>query len=524
MQCPLCKGPLVHPALDDLLEPLHALQQVTLNQGHRVLAEEQNMTDHYLLHDPHSPYYEAPERYILDKLVFFQCYRCRLPYYGGRQECARHWEGGEHRAEEYLCGDCFGQGGEGLGEGLEGVPALPCQEASHREYWVYKCRYCCSIATWFCFGTTHFCSDCHERADELEDMPPALLPPCPGPAHCPLRVAHPPHGQEFRLNCQLCLEEHERDPIIWQRVQRARRRQQNLRTLARYGSALLFVLLFLAPVWSFIQDASMRALFRRLVVLVWQLSPLYFGGGCLALVMMVLRHGLWGSSPGARVLKGSVFVVGVWLCVQAWQSSSVVLETILLNIKMVWYLLRMAMQLSTTIAFLRDRRRKALQLALLAGAVEVAIVQFKFPLNAYLLIAQDAILMLLQVAAAILFVAVLTGRVSYVLLALAHRPGMIGRIGLVGGVAWAVGAFPWQVLVHNRAMYVALGLRLSAVYYYGRFLAGLLLTTPRRTDCRALLLSGGALALTEALCSTMGIAWIDMARCASLFVVHSFRG
>lgn len=25
----------------------------------------------------------------------------------------------------------------------------------------WKCRYCCSVASWFCFGSTHMCEGCH---------------------------------------------------------------------------------------------------------------------------------------------------------------------------------------------------------------------------------------------------------------------------------------------------------------------------------------------------------------------------
>jgi E3 ubiquitin-protein ligase MYCBP2 len=28
---------------------------------------------------------------------------------------------------------------------------------------VYKCNFCCAVASWFCFGTTHFCEQCHSN-------------------------------------------------------------------------------------------------------------------------------------------------------------------------------------------------------------------------------------------------------------------------------------------------------------------------------------------------------------------------
>lgn len=27
----------------------------------------------------------------------------------------------------------------------------------------FKCKFCCSIAQWFCWGNTHFCDSCHKR-------------------------------------------------------------------------------------------------------------------------------------------------------------------------------------------------------------------------------------------------------------------------------------------------------------------------------------------------------------------------
>ena len=36
-----------------------------------------------------------------------------------------------------------------------------CGKPEHAEHAVWKCRYCCDLAVWFCFGTTHFCDSCH---------------------------------------------------------------------------------------------------------------------------------------------------------------------------------------------------------------------------------------------------------------------------------------------------------------------------------------------------------------------------
>ena len=76
----------------------------------------------------------------------------------------------------------------------------------------YKCRYCCSVAVYFCFGTTHFCSPCHDDFQRLTGMAKSELPQCPvGPCakplegmECPLHVKHPPTGEEFALGCGVC--------------------------------------------------------------------------------------------------------------------------------------------------------------------------------------------------------------------------------------------------------------------------------------------------------------------------------
>ncbi len=47
------------------------------------------------------------------------------------------------------------------------------------DYLEYKCRYCCSVAVFFCFGTTHFCNACHEDFRHVTEMPKHTLPRCP---------------------------------------------------------------------------------------------------------------------------------------------------------------------------------------------------------------------------------------------------------------------------------------------------------------------------------------------------------
>lgn len=105
------------------------------------------------------------------------------------------------------------------------------------DYLEYKCRFCCSVAVYFCFGSTHFCDTCHDDFQRLTNIPKQKLPKCPGMIHvkcplfrnnilmqfiyliiysagpkakqlmgedCPLHVVHPPTGEEFALGCGIC--------------------------------------------------------------------------------------------------------------------------------------------------------------------------------------------------------------------------------------------------------------------------------------------------------------------------------
>lgn len=77
-----------------------------------------------------------------------------------------------------------------------------CTKGHGKEYIEFKCRYCCSPASFFCFGRTHFCNSCHHtRPDNQEKYVPLK---CKGPNWCPLRVSHLPNGQECCLGCSMC--------------------------------------------------------------------------------------------------------------------------------------------------------------------------------------------------------------------------------------------------------------------------------------------------------------------------------
>lgn len=125
-----------------------------------------------------------PVEYALSRYVYYECFRCKLPYFGGLAACAA---GLDRRAapfdpREQVCGGC---------SAADGAPNTRC--AVHgRGSIEYKCRFCCNVASWYCWGSTHFCDGCHAVAATVMPKP------------CVCGKPHPPNGKEHALGCALC--------------------------------------------------------------------------------------------------------------------------------------------------------------------------------------------------------------------------------------------------------------------------------------------------------------------------------
>ena len=175
------------------------------------------------LSDPTSRFFNDPAGFALSRYAYYQCHKCRKPYFGGMAHCALAG-GGAFRAEDLVCSSCLPHASE-----------ASC--AKHgADFIQFKCAFCCGVAVFFCFGTTHFCGPCHDRPGEMQEMKrKGTLPACPaaplgkplkvdpaviaaaiasgmGPGSgaptpgCPLLCCHPPTGDEFCLGCSICRE------------------------------------------------------------------------------------------------------------------------------------------------------------------------------------------------------------------------------------------------------------------------------------------------------------------------------
>ena len=143
-------------------------------------------------------YYGKLMLFAENKVCFYMCSKCAVPYFGGIIDCAEEM-GMEDttRREDLMCRPClmremsFGSNICTKGHGAECID--------------WKCMYCCSVALFNCHGKYFFCDRCHnECGRKIRD--------CKG-KNCPLNTPHPPAGPDikksgFPLGCSICRSEH----------------------------------------------------------------------------------------------------------------------------------------------------------------------------------------------------------------------------------------------------------------------------------------------------------------------------
>ncbi|KAJ9452089.1 E3 ubiquitin-protein ligase rpm-1 [Diplonema papillatum] len=196
MNCPECSAEIAHAAFRDLLKELSSFRNEVRNIALLRLRHE-GLDKDPAVSSPDGAYFSNPVGYAEAILSYYQCYVCERPYFGGVKRCdAIQDEPGKFNPSELVCASC--------------VPfrELKSCRVHGSEFIEYKCKFCCSVAQWLCWGTTHFCSSCHrmqERGDFVTKKKFSDLPACSGKRTCPLRVDHPTNGyEEFALGCAVC--------------------------------------------------------------------------------------------------------------------------------------------------------------------------------------------------------------------------------------------------------------------------------------------------------------------------------
>lgn len=200
--CPLCKSWLEFPpdsSIQEMIEENLALYKDIRWKAHERLKYEGRTKDEKLVTQS-SDYYNKPEDYAFAIYSYYQCFKCKKPYFGGLKRCEDLLQNedkqGEFKWEELVCANC-----SDVGMTVQNCPK------HGKDFIEFKCKFCCSIAQWFCWGTTHFCDPCHQKqcnGDHLSKKKPSELPQCKGKATCPLKIDHGGNGVEFSLGCSLC--------------------------------------------------------------------------------------------------------------------------------------------------------------------------------------------------------------------------------------------------------------------------------------------------------------------------------
>ncbi|XP_047115899.1 E3 ubiquitin-protein ligase highwire-like [Schistocerca piceifrons] len=201
-QCPICKASIEHSVLADLLAPVKDLYEDVRRKALMRL-EYEGLHKAEAITSPGARFHNDPASYAMDRYAYYVCYKCNKAYYGGEARCDAE-VGEEYDPTELVCGACS-----------DVSRAQMCPKHG-TDFLEYKCRYCCSVAVFFCFGTTHFCNACHDDFQRVTNIPRLELPSCPaGPKakqlegdECPLHVKHPPTGEEFALGCGVCRNAH----------------------------------------------------------------------------------------------------------------------------------------------------------------------------------------------------------------------------------------------------------------------------------------------------------------------------
>ncbi|KAJ3661171.1 hypothetical protein Zmor_005580 [Zophobas morio] len=193
---------MIHPTLDELLTPIRELYKDVKRKALMRLEYEGLHTVEAIM-TPGARFYNDPASYAMDRYAYYVCYKCNKAYYGGEARCDAE-VGENYDPTELVCGGCS-----------DVARAQMCPKHG-TDFLEYKCRYCCSVAVFFCFGTTHFCNPCHDDFQRVTNLSKSELPNCPaGPKakqlegdECPLHVKHPPTGEEFALGCGVCRNAH----------------------------------------------------------------------------------------------------------------------------------------------------------------------------------------------------------------------------------------------------------------------------------------------------------------------------
>jgi len=195
--------------------------------------EKDDLLNHKEILNEDSKYFIQPVKFGWEKFSFFLCYKCEEPYYGGLKFCGLNNNDEENKEEikekkeeevgNNLISSIVSNENDDLNQNIiEEIRSkkvcLNCIDSNlvqgkldcnlhGRESILFKCRFCCSESSHFCWGTTHFCEECHLKnlKGELKtDVKYSELSKCV-PNKCFLKGNHASNGLEYAYGCEVCL-------------------------------------------------------------------------------------------------------------------------------------------------------------------------------------------------------------------------------------------------------------------------------------------------------------------------------
>jgi len=189
--CPACNCEIdasFHEELNTLVLDAKDLEaQIESKSLERAKVEQ--LDKHPRLKDPNDEYFNDLSKYAMERLSYYECFKCHTPYFGGLKECGNLLEAAAGFKPDELVW------GKWSTKNLSGQVDCP---KHGKEYIEFKCRYWCKQSTFFCFGHTHFWTSCHKNPGSKKIFK------CPGADKWGIKVKHPDDGTEFSLGCGLC--------------------------------------------------------------------------------------------------------------------------------------------------------------------------------------------------------------------------------------------------------------------------------------------------------------------------------
>lgn len=153
--CATCKAPVAGEFVDSAMKSIYKLKTKVITAAVkrlRLVDKKESIKGKGKKKSGEEEATQKEKETALKRFNYYLCSKCNRPYFGGEAACGEAAAHGDDAAQEMTCGACSAKEA-----GWKGVNCT-----KHGDQYIeFKCRFCCEVATFFCFGHTHFCESCH---------------------------------------------------------------------------------------------------------------------------------------------------------------------------------------------------------------------------------------------------------------------------------------------------------------------------------------------------------------------------